>query len=192
MAGFGGGGSSSTNKKKSTANSSSKPTKLKPRQQWDRFLALKTATPIRVAVQTSTHSDKWYAVGEVKSKDDQYTEYAIIRQRVLMAEHARRLFPVQILTKDTLTWGYDDSIHNKENEDTTAWTVVTSVASADMPDDIDKQIGFKGDADVSGFYAHAYSDKGLKAGDSHNMNQVSNVLTCPTDTTTHSHRKLIR
>lgn len=35
-------------------------------------------------------------VGRVKSENDEYTEVAIARQRALIAEHAKRLYLVQV------------------------------------------------------------------------------------------------
>lgn len=189
MAGFGGGGGSSSSKKKSKKTNKAttkKPSnKLKPRKQWDRFIDLKAADPVRVAVQTTNGDDesskKWYEIGEVKSKDNEFTEAAVIRHRLLIAEHARRMFPVQILAKDTLEWGYstteaaavvadDDTVATTTTTaDTTNWTVVTS-APANTPDGVDKLIGFRGHPDPFGFYSS--SQKGLKAGDTHAMSQT--------------------
>ena len=62
--------------------------KLKPKQQWDRFLDMKTEAKIRVAVRVS-EDDEWLAVGSVRSKDDKLTEVAVFRQRALIAEVRR-------------------------------------------------------------------------------------------------------
>ena len=75
--GFGGGGGSKGKKSKSAA-------KLKPKAQWDRFLDMKGATRIPVAVSTS--QDEWLKVGNVRSKENAYTELAVARQRALIAE----------------------------------------------------------------------------------------------------------
>ena len=181
MAGFGGGGGGGASKTKKTKSDNAKnnaPKKLKPRQQWDRFLGddLKDADPVRVAVRVVLGKDssksKWFEVGAVKSKDNAYTEAAVIRHRMLMADHARRMFPLQILAKDSLEWGYttaaadykqDGTLAGGNNDDTTEWTIAGKVEQ--MPEDIDKMIGFKGLPDPSGFYAYSEA-AGLKAGDS--------------------------
>ena len=75
--GFGSPGDGGQKKKKET--------KLKPKQQWDRFIGLKKEKKIRVAVRMSDE-DEWLEVGNIKSKDDKYTEFALTRQRALIAE----------------------------------------------------------------------------------------------------------
>ena len=76
---FGGFGGDDKNKKK-------KEVKLKPKQQWDRFLDMKKEKKIRVAVQVSEADDEWLEIGNVRSKEDKHTEYAVARQRALIAE----------------------------------------------------------------------------------------------------------
>ena len=123
--------------------------KLKPKAQWDRFLAMKGANRVRVAVRTTnTDADdsEWLEVGHVKSVDDAHTALAVARQRALIAEHAKRLFPLQVSIKDTVQWAYwteddwvtvDKAILDKQN----------------VPDDLEKIIGFEGRPDPSsGFY----------------------------------------
>jgi len=133
MSGF---GAAKNDKKKSDS-------KLKPKQQWDRYLDLKTAETFVVAVRVVSDppADEWLQVGTVRTKDNAYTEAAVIRQRLLISEHARRLFPLQIFAKDTLEWAY-----MKGDE------VVVVAGKVDMPDDIEKNIGFVGLPDPSGFY----------------------------------------
>jgi hypothetical protein len=82
-AGFGGGDSKS-NKKES---------KIKPKQQWDRYCGdLKKEKPYRVAVKVqSKENEEWLEVGNVKSKDSEYTKAAVARQRALIAEVRRVL-----------------------------------------------------------------------------------------------------
>jgi len=78
-AGFGGGGGPKEKRE----------VKLKPKQQWDRYLAadLKKEKPFRVAVKAEgKSSDEWLEVGNVKSKDSAYTKAAVARQRALIAE----------------------------------------------------------------------------------------------------------
>ena len=87
FAGGFGGKSSGDKKKKSGSNSSDKESKLKPKQQWDRYSAFKKEPKIRVGVRcTEDESDEWLEVGRVRSKDNQYTELAVARQRAIIAE----------------------------------------------------------------------------------------------------------
>lgn len=72
--GFGAGGAGGKKKKDS---------KLKPKQQWDRYTELKKSTQYRVAVQVE---DEWLEVGSVKSQEDKFTEVAVAKQRKLIAE----------------------------------------------------------------------------------------------------------
>jgi hypothetical protein len=84
---------------------SSKEVKLKPKQQWDRYTALKKETAVKVAVRVvsvpattttaatedSTDSagasrDSWLHVGSVKSSASVGIEMAVARQRALIAE----------------------------------------------------------------------------------------------------------
>lgn len=41
-------------------------------------------------------TNDWMEVGRVRSDNDELTEVAIARQRALIAEHAKRLYPVQV------------------------------------------------------------------------------------------------
>lgn len=41
-------------------------------------------------------TEEWMEVGRVKSDKDEFTEVAIARQRALIAEHAKRLYLVQV------------------------------------------------------------------------------------------------
>lgn len=175
MAGFGGGASSKkkkSSKNKKTKNDDTQQQKLKPRKQWDRYLGdeLKDADSVRVAVRVlGKDKPKWFEVGAVKSKDNAHTEAAVIRHRMLVADHARRMFPLQILAKDKLEWGFSTTAaDNKQDgtvaeDDTTEWTIAGKVEQ--MPEDIDKMIGFKGLPDPTGFYGYS-KGAGLKAGDS--------------------------
>jgi hypothetical protein len=151
MAGFGAAPSNKDSKQKAT--------KLKPRQQWDRYTELKDSETVRVAVRVigsaptadtdtdNVDANKWLEVGSVKSKNDEYTQAAVIRHRLLIAEHGRRVFPIQISAKDSkdnkLEWAY----FAKSEED---WVMVAD--KVDMPEDIEKMSGFVGLPDSSGFY----------------------------------------
>jgi hypothetical protein len=78
MAGFGGGDDNSKKKKE---------TKLKPKQQWDRFSDLKKEEKIRVAVKVvDSDPNDWLEVGFVRSAEDAFTDFAVARQRVLIIE----------------------------------------------------------------------------------------------------------
>ena len=126
---------------------------LKPKQQGDRYLSLKSSEAFPVAVSvvdpTSPTPDseiEWLQVGLVRSKDDKYTEQAVVRQRLLIAEHARRVYPQKINLKDTLDWAY-------LNKDDQLRVVGKSLfGDVEMPAGIEKAIGFVGLPDKSGFY----------------------------------------
>jgi hypothetical protein len=81
--GFGGssGGGTTTNN-----NNKEKEKKLKPKQQWDRYVELKKATKVPVAARVGASDGEWLVVGSVKSKDNAYTKIAVVRQRALIAE----------------------------------------------------------------------------------------------------------
>jgi len=76
-AGFGGGGGGAKEKKE---------IKLKPKQQWDRYTALKKETSYKVAVKPSGDDNEWLEVGAVRSQGSDKTEIAVARQRALIAE----------------------------------------------------------------------------------------------------------
>lgn len=153
MAGFGASSSSKgTAAKKQDSGKKKALSKLKPKKQWDRYVSdgLKTADSVRVAVRVLERGpDKWFASGEIKSKDNAYTEAAVVRHRALIGEHARRMFPAEVLAIDELEFGY-----TTDTEDDAAgceWKIVGKVES--MPADIDKMIGFRGFPDLTGFYS---------------------------------------
>mmetsp|Transcript_12230 Transcript_12230/g.34964 ORF Transcript_12230/g.34964 Transcript_12230/m.34964 type:complete len:220 (+) Transcript_12230:120-779(+) len=160
--GFGAGGmgkKSGGKKKKKTTE-----TKLKPKQQWDRYSDFKREPKIQVAVRIKDEdSDEWLVVGRVKSKDNKYTEAAVFRQRAIIAEHAKRLYPIQLSSKKTLEWGYNSS----DDEETTEWKTVdkSSMDTVEVLDGFEKLIGFEGRPDPStGFYC-VYDGGRLKLGE---------------------------
>jgi hypothetical protein len=122
--------------------------KLKPKQQWDRYTNLKKATMVRVAVRVEGEEDaEWLEVGRVRSNDDNYTEIAVAKQRVLIAEHARRLFPLQVSKDSKVEWAY--CLEEPEVQ----WKVVDKLVLEGAPDGIEKEIGFEGRPDpATGFY----------------------------------------
>ncbi len=153
MAGFGGGGggggmgSSKKDKNKVTLP------KLKAKTQWDRYSDLKQCKKVRVGVKLANEEDgDWMEVGRVRSENDEHTLVAIARQRALIADHAKRLYPVQIPANSVLEWGYimeDDT----DESSTTTWVAVDKTSGADAPKGIEKKFGFEGISDkASGFY----------------------------------------
>jgi hypothetical protein len=93
----------------------------------------------------------WLEVGKVRSQNDEYTLIAIARQRALIADHAKRLYPVKIPAHSVLTWGY------KEDD---SWVAVDKSVDDDesIPKGIEKEFGFEGISDkASGFYCY-YSE----------------------------------
>jgi hypothetical protein len=65
--------------------SKTKEVKIKPKQQWDRFLNLKKEDKFPVAVRV-VGEEEWSEVGSVKSKENSYTELSVARQRALIAD----------------------------------------------------------------------------------------------------------
>lgn len=165
------------NKKKGGSSNSKKDIKLKPRQQWDRYVDLKASESVRVAVriidinidsseQEEEQQQQWIHVGAVKSKDNAYTEAAVIRHRVLIAEHARRICPLQISAKNKLEWAYSSSSDDSDaavtpEEKQQEWVLAGKVEN--LPEDIDKLIGFEGLADPTGFYARSTEKLGYRS-----------------------------
>jgi hypothetical protein len=158
VSGFG-----ASNKNKKGGSNKKKDVKLKPKQQWDRYVELKASESVRVAVRIididSSEAQQWLQVGAVKSKGNAYTEAAVIRHRVLIAEHARRIHPLQISAKDKLEWAYSKTSTAQEGEE--EWVVAGKVEN--VPDDIDKLIGFEGLPDPTGFYARSTEKLGYRS-----------------------------
>ena len=98
MAGFG-----------AAKESSKKEPRLKPKAQWDRYSDLKKELTIRVAVRVMKEGEEWLEVGRVRSRDNQYTETAIARQRAVIADvsgrmckyHIKRYIPHLFLSVST-------------------------------------------------------------------------------------------
>lgn len=138
MAGF---GASSGGKKKKKE----KEQKMKPKQQWDRYNNLKKEPMVRVAVRVEG-ADDWLEVGRVKSKDSANTEAAVAKQRVIIAEHSRRIYPLQISKDTKVQWAY-------WKEDGEQWVAVDKSVLDEAADGIEKEVGFEGRPDpASGFY----------------------------------------
>jgi hypothetical protein len=73
------------------ASANKKEVKLKPKQQWDRFIALKKepAVPVGVRVVVSSSeskNDDWLEVGAVKRQPEISIDVAVARQRALLVE----------------------------------------------------------------------------------------------------------
>jgi hypothetical protein len=64
--------------------------KLKPKQQWDRYLSFKNEPKIRVAVRVMGDDDmlddEWLEVGRVRTTKKELTKLAVARQRAIIAE----------------------------------------------------------------------------------------------------------
>jgi len=149
---------------KKKKKSVSKEIKLKPKQQWDRYAEFKREPKIQVGVRIKD-DDEWLAVGRVKSKDSEYTEAAVFRQRAIIAEHAKRLFPIQLSSKKTLEWGYHTG-----DEETNEWKIVDKSCMSTEVDGLEKLIGFEGRPDpASGFYC-VYDGGRLKLGEESSFN----------------------
>lgn len=166
MAGFGASSKKGKSNQKDRSSTTAKK-KIKPRQQWDNFISddLKTSDSVRVAVRvvSSSSPDNWFEAGAIKSKDNAYTEASVIRHRMLIADHAKRLYPLQILPNDKLEWGYSYSKSDIEESDSVCeWKIAGKVEV--MPDDIDKMIGFKGLPDPSGFYSSSQTSAAVGSG----------------------------
>lgn len=76
---------------------SKKEPRLKPKAQWDRYSDLKKEPTIRVAVRVTKEGEEWLEVGRVRSKDNQYTEVAIARQRAVIADVSARMCEYHII-----------------------------------------------------------------------------------------------
>jgi hypothetical protein len=147
MAGFGG----------APSNKQKKELKIKPKAQWDRYTDMKKVPMVRVAVR-KTDTDDWLEVGRVRAKDKVTTEIAVARQRALIADHARRLFPLQVSAKDKIEWAYWEG-----SDEDGSWIVVDKSAVEQAPEGVEKLIGFEGRPDpASGFYC-VFDNGRLKA-----------------------------
>ena len=148
MAGFGGASSSSSKKqdKKGTGGSKQLVPKLRAKSQWDRYLDMKQCKKVTVGVievDDESSSNDWVEVGRVRSEGDEHTEVAVARQRALIAEHSKRLYPVKIPPNAILEWGY---LNGEEggDEEKKEWITVDKSKGDAAPDGIEKKIGFEG------------------------------------------------
>lgn len=141
-------------KKKGKKEKKSKAVVLKPKAQWDRYVALKKSSVFRAAVRVvkeGTDAGEWYEIGKIKSEGDESTELALMLQRRLIAEHAKRLYPLQFRAKDQVEWGFTAEAAPEQGD----WTLGNKSAAVDAPAGIEKKIGFEGKPDAgTGFYCH--------------------------------------
>ena len=118
---------------------------------------------------------EWLEVGRVKSEGDEFTEVAVAMQRGLIAEHAKRLLPLQVKPKDMVEWGYRAT----NSDDEPSWSPVDKSVCDDAPKGVEKKIGFEGSPDPnSGFYCH-YSSGRLVDKSDHQW-QLCNTHPCST------------
>lgn len=152
MAGFGAASSSSTSKKqdkKGSGSSKQLVPKLRPKSQWDRYLDMKQCKKITVGVrirgddESSSDNNNWMEVGRVRSESDEHLEVAVARQRALIAEHGKRLYPMKIPPNAVLEWGYLNG-EEEGDEEKKEWLTVDKSKGDDAPDGIEKKIGFEG------------------------------------------------
>lgn len=145
-AGFGGGGTTSSKKKKGKSTE----TKLKPKQQWDRYVELKDEPATAVGVRVEG-TDEWLDVGDVKSREAEDTPRAVFRQRALIGEHARRLHPGPLASKPKIQWGYRVAPAEGEGEgEEGRWAAVDGSCVEDVDDadqGLPKRVGFRGRPD---------------------------------------------
>ena len=72
------------------ASKAEKEVKLKPKQQWDRYLKMKSLERVAVAVRKSD-DEEWLEVGHVKMEGGD-ANLAVARQRALIAEVSKGKF----------------------------------------------------------------------------------------------------
>jgi hypothetical protein len=169
MAGFGAAASSSS----SSGDSASK---LKPKGQWDRYLDLKQATSHTVGVKAASAEESdndgdWLVVGQVRCRDETLLTAAVARQRGLIADHAKRLFPLKVTPQIKLAWGYfqttgDVATPVDGGAVSGKWVVVDPKAADAVAGqkDFDKSIGYEGTPDPSTGYYCTYNEGRLVGG----------------------------
>ena len=79
------------------------------------------------------------------------------------AQHARRLYPLQISKQDKVEWGYSSS---SSDNDSSSWSVVNTKEIATEAG-LEKKIGFEGTPDpASGYYCLYNGGRRVTAGES--------------------------
>lgn len=158
MAGFGGGGGSAKGKKAKKAITLPK---VRAKAQWDRYADLKKCDKVRVGVRVTGGDSigEWMEVGKVKSENNGDAEVALVIQRALVAEHAKRIYPVQVPPNAVVEWGY--LVESEEDSDDDGeWSVADKSKGDDAPKGIEKKIGFEGKPDAAtGFYCYYHGGR---------------------------------
>jgi hypothetical protein len=90
-------------------DSKSKEVKIKPKQQWDRYLDLKKEDKSPVAVRV-IGEDEWLEVGSIKSKENSYTELSVARQRALIADVSLAYFSCCFVLSLRTNWSLTASL----------------------------------------------------------------------------------
>jgi len=177
MAGFGGGGGGGSKKNKKAV----KPLpKLKAKTQWDRYADLKQCKKVIVGVKIvgGEEDADWLEVGKVRSENDEHTLVAIARQRALIADHAKRLYPVKVPANSVLEWGY--FLEGEEEGDNSSWVTVDKASGADASKGIEKKFGFEGISDkASGFYCYYSEGRVVERGETLASNLTTGSKTLP-------------
>ncbi|KAL7527283.1 hypothetical protein ACHAWF_002121 [Thalassiosira exigua] len=190
MAGFGTSSRTSKKKggkKKNVAKAGSNA--LKPKAQWDKFKALKSSNRVAVAARvvaegSSVDSNDWYDIGVIKSEGDEYIESAVVLQRGIIAEHARRMYPLNFLLNEMIEYAYDAAEGGGETTDANKpeWVVVTK-GKEDVPPNVTKNmVGFQGHPDKSGFYTKSetmYGGGGAKSASSYDGSGTLDMSVLP-------------
>jgi len=105
---------------------------------------------VGVRVVNGEERSEWLKVGRVKSEGDEFTELAVAMQRGIIAEHAKRLLPLQVRPKDVVEWAYCE-----DDDDDDKWILVNKDVCDDAPTGVEKKMGFEGLPDAAtGFYCH--------------------------------------
>jgi hypothetical protein len=180
MAGFGAATPSPSSSSSSSSGADSGG-KLKAKTQWDRFLDLKQEATsyivgVKIVADVGNDSD-WLVVGQVRCRDESLLAAAVARQRGLLADHAKRLFPLKVTPQVKLAWGYFQA--DSGSTTTTAaptvaagttrlmatgsWVVIDpktadSRNSSKETKDFDKSIGYEGTPDPSTGYYCSYNE----------------------------------
>lgn len=124
-----------------------------PHTYQDRYADLKQCQKFTVGVRVKDDESEWFEVGRVRSEGDENTEVAIAMQRALIAEHSKRLYPVQIPANSVLEWGY---LNGGDEE----WTVVDKSKGDDAEKGIEKKFGFEGISDkATGYYCYYHEGR---------------------------------
>ncbi|KAK1738669.1 hypothetical protein QTG54_010699 [Skeletonema marinoi] len=175
MAGFGGGGGGGSKKNKKAVKTLPK---LKAKTQWDRYADLKQCKKVIVGVKIVGGEEEeadWLEVGKVRSDNDEHTLVAIANQRALIADHAKRLYPVKVPANSVLEWGYF-----LEGEEEGSWVTVDKASGADAPKGIEKKFGFEGISDkASGFYCYYSEGRVVERGETLASNLTTGSKTLP-------------